>query len=62
MHIVNPLYFFLNKIFYLVYRSFIVSFAQRGTGVTCTPFSVLSAPLLCCLPNLPVVVVGGGRV
>ena len=50
------------KIFYLVYRSFIVSFAQGGTGVPCPPFSVLSTTLLCCLPALPVVVDGGGRV
>ena len=36
-------------------------FSQGGTGVPCSPFSVFSAPFLSCLPNMPVVVGGGGR-
>ena len=38
-----------------------MSFSQGGTGVTCFPFSVFLAPLLCRLPALPLVVGGGGR-
>ena len=34
----------LYKIVYLVYRGFWVSFDQVGTGVTCPPISVFSAP------------------
>ena len=54
--------FFCSKIVYLVYRGVLVSFSQGGTGVSCPPFSVFSAPFLSRLPALPVVVGGGGQV
>ena len=47
---------------YLVYRSYIASFSQEGTGVPCPPFFVFLEPLLCRIPSLPLVVDGGGRV
>ena len=37
-------------------------FDQGGTCVPCPPFSVLLATFLSRLPDLPVVVGGGGRV
>ena len=39
-----------------------MSFSQGCKGAPCPPFSVLSAPLLCCLPALLLVVGGGGGV
>ena len=53
--------FFLNKIVYLVYRSFLVSFSHGGTGVPCPPFSVFSATFypICPLCLWWLVVVGG---
>ena len=56
------LFCFCNKIFYLFDRGVFVSFAQGGTVIPCPPFSVFSATFLTCLPALPVVVSGSGRV
>ena len=54
--------YILHKIFYLVYRSFNVSFSQEGTGVPYPPFSVSATPLFCRLPAWPLVVGDVGRV
>ena len=56
------IYIYLYKIVYLVFRGLLVSFAQGGTCLTCTPFNVFSAPFLFRLPALPVMAGGGGRV
>ena len=60
--IIRILIYYLYIIVFLIYRGFWVSFAQGGTGVPCTPFSVFLDPFLSHMPALPVVVGGGGRV
>ena len=54
-------FYFLHKLFYLVYSGIIVYFSQEGTSVPCHPFSVSASPLCCHIPDLILVVGGCGR-
>ena len=54
--------FLKYKIVNLVYRFFLVSFAQGGSGVTCSPLLCILGAILSRLTALPVVVGGVGRV
>ena len=53
---------FLYKIVYFFIEVFIASFSQGGAVVPFPSIFPLSAPFLCRLPALPMVVCGSGRV